>query len=148
MITRGPAIDELGNLDFDKLEDSHLTSKNCGPGMTTQVFSRAFKTIMLGTVIPITSSRLKLRFAFSKPTDISDMFNILTDGMIAEIVRQVQYDIPIWANQVYRESPLLCNGDGPIAKYRQWFSQFYDEPDADIIRSVPFSDNVKTAGRE
>jgi len=148
MITRGPAIDELGNLDFDKLEDSHLTSKNCGPGMTTQVFSRAFKTIMLGTVIPITSSRLKLRFAFSKPTDISDMFNILTDGMIAEIVRQVQYDIPIWENKVYRESPLLCNGDGPIAKYRKWFSQFYDEPDADIIRSVPFSDNVKTAGRE
>jgi len=145
MVTRGPAIDESGTLDFNKLEDSHLTSSNCGPGMTTQIFSRAFKTVMLGTVIPITSSRLKLRFAFSKPLDISDTFNILTDGMIAEIVRQVQFDIPIWENKIYRDSPLLCNGDGPIAKYRQWFSQFYDDPEADQIVSIPISDKMKTA---
>jgi hypothetical protein len=54
-----------------------------------------------------------------------------TDALIAEIVRQVQYDIPIWENKLYRESPILCDGDGPIAKYRKWFSQFYDDPEAD-----------------
>ena len=148
MVTKGPAIDEAGNLDFNKLENSHLTSKNCGPGMTTQVFSRAFKTVMLGTVTPITQNRLILRFAFTKPLDISDSFNILTDGMIAEIVRQVQFDIPIWENKIYRETPLLCDGDGPIAKYRKWFSQFYDDPDAGIIRSVPSADHTITEQRK
>ena len=130
MITRTPAIDEDGNIDLDTLEDSHLTSTNCGPGMTTQIFSRAFKTVMMGTVTPITANRLKLRFAFTKPLDISELFNMYTDALITEIVRQVQHDIPIWENKLYRESPILCDGDGPIAKYRKWFSQFYDDPES------------------
>ena len=27
--------------------------------------------------------------------------------------------------KIYLENPLLCDGDGPIAKYRKWFTQFY-----------------------
>jgi hypothetical protein len=42
-----------------------------------------------------------------------------------EIVHQVEQDLPIWENKVYLESPVLCDGDGPIAKYRKWFQQFY-----------------------
>jgi hypothetical protein len=30
---------------------------------------------------------------------------------------QVEQDIPIWENKIYLENPLLCDGDGPIAKY-------------------------------
>jgi 3-ketosteroid 9alpha-monooxygenase subunit A len=41
------------------------------------------------------------------------------------IVHQVNQDIPIWENKVYLEEPTLCDGDGPIAKYRKWFKQFY-----------------------
>ena len=40
-------------------------------------------------------------------------------------------DVEIWKDKVYREDPILCDGDGPIAKYRKWFSQFYDE-DGDV----------------
>ncbi len=131
MITRAPVIDERGNIDVSKTEDMHLITKSCGPGMTTQIFSRAFKTIMLGAVTPITANKMKLRFAFTKPLNISEQFNVLTDGLIAEIVRQVGQDIPIWEHKIYRENPILCDGDGPIAKYRRWFSQFYDDPAAD-----------------
>lgn len=131
MTAVGPAVDEEGNVDFNTLEETHLISKNCGPGMATQLFSKAFHTMMLGTVTPFTASKMKLRFAFTKPLDISPKVNLLTDGLIAEIVRQVGQDIPIWQNKVYRESPILCDSDGPIAKYRQWFSQFYDRPEAE-----------------
>lgn len=134
MVTQSYAIDDDGNIDMERMEDMHLISKSCGPGMTTQVFSRAFKTVMLGAVTPITANRLKLRFAFTKPLNISEKFNMLTDGLIAEIVRQVQHDIPIWENKIYRESPILCDGDGPISKYRKWFSQFYDDPEADSAK--------------
>ncbi len=34
-------------------------------------------------------------------------------------------DIRIWETKVYRESPVLCDGDGPIAKLRRWYRQFY-----------------------
>ena len=131
MTATGPKVDEHGNVDFNELEDIHLLSKNCGPGMSTQVFSKAFKTFLMGTVTPITANKLKLRFAFAKPLDISEKFDVLAEGTIAEIVRQVGQDIPIWQNKKYQESPILCDGDGPIAKYRRWFSQFYDDPAAD-----------------
>ena len=127
MKTLGPVIDEEGNIDLEQLEESHLVTRSWGPGMTCQAFSRAFKTVMMGTVIPVTADKVKLRFSFTKPKDISDIFNIYTDGLIAEIVNQVNNDIPIWEHKMYREDPILCDGDGPIAKYRKWFSQFYDD---------------------
>jgi 3-ketosteroid 9alpha-monooxygenase subunit A len=34
-------------------------------------------------------------------------------------------DIAIWENKVYRESPRLVDGDGPIGKLRAWYKQFY-----------------------
>ena len=132
-----PVIDAEGNIDFTTMDYLHLVTRNCGPGMTTQTFTSELKTAMLGAITPITATRMKLYFAFIKPRNISPQFNLLADGMIAEIVRQVQQDIPIWENKVYREKPLLCDGDGPIAKYRKWFSQFYDEALAPAPRRKP-----------
>ena len=131
MTSVGPHIDEEGNIDFNQLVDIHLLSKNCGPGMSTQMFSKAFKTFLMGTVTPISANKMKLRFAFAKPLDISEKFDLLAEGTISEIVYQVGQDIPIWQNKKYLESPILCDGDGPVAKYRRWFSQFYDDPAAD-----------------
>jgi phenylpropionate dioxygenase-like ring-hydroxylating dioxygenase large terminal subunit len=49
--------------------------------------------------------------------------------------RQIDEDIPIWENKVYRNDPLLCNGDGPITKARRWANQFYsDFPRAKITK--------------
>ena len=125
-----PAIDDEGNMDFTRLEDIHLLTRSCGPGLTIQNFSMQWKTTLLGAVTPITATRMKLYFAFTKRRDLTPQFNFLVDAMTAEIVRQVQQDIPIWENKRFHASPLLCDGDGPIAKYRKWFAQFYDNADA------------------
>jgi 3-ketosteroid 9alpha-monooxygenase subunit A len=34
-------------------------------------------------------------------------------------------DVEIWRDKVYREEPILCDGDGPINKLRRWYEQFY-----------------------
>ncbi|MEM1113780.1 MAG: Rieske 2Fe-2S domain-containing protein [Pseudomonadota bacterium] len=34
-------------------------------------------------------------------------------------------DVEIWKDKVYREEPILCDGDGPINKLRKWYEQFY-----------------------
>ena len=127
MTAKTPKIDDAGNIDLGEMEDSYLVSKNWGPGMSLQVFDRVFRTVMMGTMAPITASRMKLRFAFTKPKELSEQIAILTDGLVAEVVRQVGHDMVIWENKVYRDKPILCDGDGPIAKYRKWFAQFYDD---------------------
>lgn len=34
-------------------------------------------------------------------------------------------DVLIWQDKMYREDPILCDGDGPINKLRRWYDQFY-----------------------
>ena len=123
-----PAIDAEGNVDLGRLEDLRLTTRNCGPGLSFQSFTTKLKTALMSTIVPITATRMRLRFAFTKPLDLSPKFAMLADAMVAEVVRQVEQDIPIWEHMIFRETPMLCDGDGPIAKYRRWFGQFYDDP--------------------
>ena len=40
----------------------------------------------------------------------------------------IEGDIPIWENKIYRAKPLLCDGDGPIFRFRKYFEQFYTNP--------------------
>ena len=122
-----PAIDEDGNLDLTALAPVELVTTSCGPGMGTQVFGFGSHVVMLATSAPITSRRMKMTFAFTWPLDVSESAQMIARGLAAEIVRQVKQDIPIWENKTYHAHPMLCDGDGPVAKYRRWFGQFYDE---------------------
>ena len=48
-------------------------------------------------------------------------------AIIADINKQVKEDIPVWENKKYASKPVLCDSDGPIAKFRKHFSSFYVE---------------------
>ena len=37
----------------------------------------------------------------------------------------VREDIPIWENKVFRTRPRLSDADGPIARFREWYGQYY-----------------------
>ena len=131
LVCAAPAFDDCGNVDLTRTAPVDLVTKNCGPGLSSQTFGIGSKAVMLGAATPITASRMTLRFAFTRPKAISARFEMLLNGLIAEVVRQVEQDIPIWEHKVCGSAPILCDGDGPIAKYRRWFSQFYDqEPQA------------------
>jgi hypothetical protein len=49
-------------------------------------------------------------------------------AIIDGIANGVLDDMPIWDNKSYVADPILCDGDGPINKFRKWVSQFYSEP--------------------
>ena len=49
-------------------------------------------------------------------------------AIIDGIANGVLDDMPIWDNKSYVSDPILCDGDGPINKFRKWVSQFYSEP--------------------
>ncbi len=121
------AIDEEGNVDRsgETTDSARLESWSIGPGQTIQRFSRMFDIVMMGTITPIDDQSIHLRFVFTLPREQTDLHKLYANGVRDEIVHQVEQDLPIWENKVYLESPVLCDGDGPIAKYRKWFQQFY-----------------------
>jgi phenylpropionate dioxygenase-like ring-hydroxylating dioxygenase large terminal subunit len=122
-------IDEDGNVNRDTQagegDSMHLESCSIGPGFTFQRFSRLFDIVMMGTVTPVDDQSIHLRFNFSLPKQQTDENRLYAHGVRDEIVHQVEQDMPIWENKVYVDTPVLCDGDGPIAKYRRWFEQFY-----------------------
>jgi hypothetical protein len=50
----------------------------------------------------------------------------LLDVIFAGYVRDVQQDFAIWEHKAWVDQPALARGDGPIARYRKWATQFYD----------------------
>ncbi len=39
-------------------------------------------------------------------------------------MREFRRDVPIWQNKVVIARPVLCDGDGPIVRFRTWARQF------------------------
>ena len=80
----------------------------------------------MGMTTPIDEDRVKCRFAFTQPKVDGEVITGGVNGaIIKNIVGQLEEDKPIWENKIYRPLPVLCDGDGPIAKFRKWYSQFY-----------------------
>lgn len=46
-------------------------------------------------------------------------------GIVDNLTKGYHEDVDIWEYKVWRDNPLLCDGDGPIPKLRRWYSQFY-----------------------
>ena len=133
-------VNDDGSVDNENFEAMHLVSQNMGPGQTLQRFTRLFDVVLMATVTPIDDQSMHLRFNFTYPKGADEMNQGLGAAIEAEIVRQVGQDIPIWEHKIYKESPILCDGDGPINQYRKWFNQFYAVPPAanqpDMIAST------------
>lgn len=126
-VSQAPEIFPDGTFDTTGtlFRESFLDTSSNGPGQTWQRFSGVFETFMMGTVTPINEDKVHLRFIFTQPKDLNAGQEIMSQAVIQNVALQVQQDMPIWENKVYRPQPVLCDGDGPINQFRKWFSQFY-----------------------
>ena len=103
----------------------YLTSIAEGPSLGVQFFTGAVQTVLLGSSTPIDNERVIIRFAFFEPKTMDEGQRVLASFAKMELCRQVEADMPIWENKVYKPDPILCDGDGPVHLFRKWFSQFY-----------------------
>ncbi len=46
------------------------------------------------------------------------------NAIIDQNERGVFADLAIWQDKVTIDNPLLCDGDGPVTRLRQWYQQF------------------------
>lgn len=127
IVSKMPALDQQGQKDGSGLilEESITESWSNGAGQAWQRFHRLPNSILMGSVSPIDTETVHLRFTFVQKRELDDMQALFVEGATRVFKEQVEQDIPIWENKIYRQDPILCDGDGPIKKYRKWFSQFY-----------------------
>ncbi|KAH7711958.1 Protein DAF-36 [Aphelenchoides avenae] len=100
-----------------------LTHFQPGPGIVYLYMKCAFgKAVIVQTFTPEEPMFQRMRLVMYG--DVNGFIaNVLLQGTLAQLER----DIYIWSNKRYVRSPLYCKDDGPIARHRRWYAQFYSE---------------------
>jgi hypothetical protein len=109
------------------VQSSVQTVQN-GAGQKTTHLSGIVTLALQVLVTPIEADECELRFCFSHPEVAPGSFeDVAIQAAIASTTGKsgVEGDIPIWNSKIHRTRPLLCDGDGPILRFRQYFEQFY-----------------------
>ena len=52
--------------------------------------------------------------------DYKKALDVMADLGVTDVIAEIMQE-----NKQFRSSPLLCDGDGPIAEFRAWAAQFY-----------------------
>jgi 3-ketosteroid 9alpha-monooxygenase subunit A len=103
-----------------------------GPGYLLMRMDGALQNYMLVAHTPVDNASLDLRMGVMLKI-VGDRKK--TEGFVAQYMANLKAgfedDIRIWENKLYREQPVLCDGDGPISQLRRWYRQFYRQGGAD-----------------
>jgi 3-ketosteroid 9alpha-monooxygenase subunit A len=107
---------------------SRVQTVQNGAGQKWTRFFGTVETQLQVLVTPIDTQEVEVRFAFTHLRFPENSFEAkVARGQVDSITGQtgVAGDIPIWQNKIHRADPILCDGDGPIMRFRRYFSQFY-----------------------
>ena len=95
-----------------------------GPGYQISEMDGYLKSILLLAHTPVDEQTLDLRFGVSLAV-AGPRTAEFAQAYVDNLRTGFHEDIEIWENKVYRDRPVLCDGDGPIGKLRRWYRQFY-----------------------
>ena len=103
-----------------------LSTDSCGFGFAVVRYTTLAEMCMVTTNCPIEAdvSEQHNHIWYRNPTRDPKVDRI-GQAFVKEVNRQLTDDIPIWENKLYLDHPQLCDGDGPIARFRRWATQFY-----------------------
>jgi 3-ketosteroid 9alpha-monooxygenase subunit A len=104
-----------------------------GPGiMTTHMSSESDGLVknarLLVSHVPVDHETFDLRFGLivEKFNDFSqDINDFIMQRYVNGTTEGFMADVEIWHNKTQVDNPVLCDGDGPVHKLRQWYDQFY-----------------------
>jgi nitrite reductase/ring-hydroxylating ferredoxin subunit len=130
--TVGPCSSMLSKQSFVTprgVTEGRIDVYNYGPGFSKVWFSGIVDAINIATTTPIDDETTQVRFNFIvRKFDDEKLTSTVADAFVKEINKQIQEDRPIWEHKSFLPSPALADTDGPILKFRKWYSQFYAEP--------------------
>lgn len=98
-----------------------------GPGYLLMRMDGALHNYMLIGHTVIDEQWLDLRLAVTLEV-VRD--RATTEGFVGQYMTNLKAgfedDMRIWEAKVFRDRPVLADGDGPIGKLRHWYRQFYE----------------------
>jgi phenylpropionate dioxygenase-like ring-hydroxylating dioxygenase large terminal subunit len=106
--------------------EGRLESTSYGPGMGVVRFTLMSEVMLISTTTPIEDGEVEVRFTMYHGEGDETAARIGA-GFGAEVVRQLEQDIPIWEHKRYEPSPALAPSEKGITAFRSWASQFYAE---------------------
>ena len=97
-----------------------------GFGYATVRYKTLIEICMVTTTVPVDAENSQQHnHVWYKNPERKPLFDRIGEAFVKEVNRQFCDDIPIWENKIYLDKPQLCDGDGPIARFRRWAQQFY-----------------------
>ncbi|MFK7975228.1 MAG: Rieske 2Fe-2S domain-containing protein [Halioglobus sp.] len=99
-----------------------------GAGQKWVHFSGFMNYVLQVLVTPVTAESVEVRFIYIHQPFAKDSFEYMGIQSAIESTngqRGLEGDLPIWHNKFHLKNPVLCDGDGPIMRFRKYFAQFY-----------------------
>ena len=108
-------------------DDIVITGRNPGLGCSYVRYTGMGDSVILMGMTPVDDEMLHMRFGVigKKSGRSDDEMAAFHQAYADDMAAAVEQDFPIWENKTYHARPRLCDGDGPVADYRDWAAQFY-----------------------
>lgn len=88
------------------------------------------ESILMNSHTPIDEDSFELRFGVLVKK-FPGMSEEQCEQMVSQYVEMTNKafgeDVEIWHNKIRVDNPMLCDGDGPVYRNRQWYDQFYQD---------------------
>ena len=107
--------------------DGLIAGEAHGLGYWAIRFTGIVDLLLISAATPVDDEHVELRLTFTVRRGETETSNDrVGNALIAEVCRQVDEDVPIWENKIYRTKPLFTEGDGSISALRNWSKQFFE----------------------
>ncbi len=104
-----------------------------GPGfLVFKFYTEIGDMTLVKTFTPIAQLKVRMDDYVYAP---KGTFGLSIKYLLGEATTQFHDDIAIWERKKFAQKPLLVKGDGPIMKMRNWYSQFYSEPNSMVAET-------------
>ncbi|HMT47391.1 MAG TPA: Rieske 2Fe-2S domain-containing protein, partial [Novosphingobium sp.] len=109
--------------------DGLISYDTMGPGQSWTRFSGISETLLVACLTPVEEDVLRVRYCFTQPKAQAEGPGAgLARALIKDIGKQLDQDKVIWDRMRFEANPIICDGDGPIPQFREWYSRYYAKP--------------------
>ena len=127
------------NLKGEKIDVESVATYH-GPAVQITRLAWAMPMVLINAHVPVDANTLRLRFAVSVRAGVGvELPRPLLDALVAAPRNGYFQDVAIWEHKLWRDTPMLVQGDGPIMKVRAWYAKFFEvlQPGACRRRPAP-----------
>lgn len=106
--------------------DGTITANSVGPGQAWVRFTGICETLLVASILPVEEDQLRVRYCYTQPrAQAEGPMAGLARAIIKDVNKQLDQDKVVWDRMRYEPSPIICDGDGPIPRFRDFYRRFY-----------------------